>query len=196
MKLIYYLDDEIHTNEEVWLLFSVFLQSHIKKEKVVESLSKLLRTSRTTLRQALIATQIYTNIIKLYKKKINEPRPFMVNPKIDLLETQLENSYVLYIVSLIICIKSVEDSSYTNICWARAAGLPYQLINFVELEVLQALEWKIDPKEEEFEKIVEEFIETCTKELNTFPIFVLPGKRKWFDCIFDIVTCFGTDSKQ
>ncbi|CAO3599586.1 unnamed protein product [Absidia cylindrospora] len=111
--------------------------------------------------QVLTATQLSESAVFLALKYI--ANLLESNPSIEGAEG---SEYRLFIVALMLANKFLDDNTFTNKTWSEVSGMKVQDLNIMESEFLEALEYHLFVREEEY-MTWKSILDTCRQQHTT-----------------------------
>ncbi|CCH44792.1 PHO85 cyclin CLG1 [Wickerhamomyces ciferrii] len=122
-------DLNIMSKFTTYLAFRLFGRSDTKNEKFASSIKSVLSATRLPL-SSLILANYY-----LVQKYEVDSYSFQQNSD--------EKIYQIVILALVMSNKANDDNTFTNKSWSDATGLNVKLINFLEVQWLDLIDWKL-----------------------------------------------------
>lgn len=127
-----------------YLAFRLFARSDTENTKFVSSLKSVLSATRLPLSSLILA-----NYYILQKYELD---PASFNNSAD------ELIYQNVVISLVLANKANDDNTFINKSWAAATGLSVKLINVLEANWLNLLDWKLhDVQMEKYDELMLQF---------------------------------------
>ncbi|KAL0265908.1 UNVERIFIED_CONTAM: hypothetical protein PYX00_011625 [Menopon gallinae] len=135
---------------------------HMMIDNGTDVIVHALKKSRASFRHVFIAACIYRRSLKAYRLQLRGEEScispaFATRIRKEHPRIFMEDSCVLFVISLVLGSKIIEDTVYSNHYWAELCLIPHDRIGWGEKYVLTLLNWNIEPREEEFAEMVGSF---------------------------------------
>lgn len=147
LKLIYMftIDANALVIESIWKIPKMNTSSVVPLRTFIQEVLKRSRTTYSTLQTALFYLFRSRPEIKLHIERMQQQ------------SSQWEDAYVscgrrMFLASLVVASKFVQDKTYRNSAWAKIAGLPVSEINAAERIFLNIIDYRLYISQPTFEK--------------------------------------------
>ena len=197
--MLYRADEEVCSQTETWDALDAFLSSNVELGGFPNTLMVIIRKCRVTFKHVFFALHLYRKSIDSYalEKPLQRDRnsgfqDLKLSTKADTLDGCIDNKFVLFVISLAISSKFIDDNMCANLCWSELCSIPCSTITNGEIHILNLLKWNLRPERDEVADICREFDRFAHSVILMDPhkeTFQL--KREILRCMHSALKCLG-----